>query len=66
MFFIGFATAWCGHDTTDSLINHILTDPHAPQRYRVNVVLANQPEFAATFNCSVGTPMNPTERCAVW
>ncbi|VDM63456.1 unnamed protein product [Angiostrongylus costaricensis] len=66
MFFIGFATAWCGHSTTDSLINLILTDPHAPQRYRVNQVLANQPEFATAFKCAVGTPMNPRERCAVW
>uniref|UniRef100_A0A0K0DLZ4 Peptidase_M13_N domain-containing protein n=1 Tax=Angiostrongylus cantonensis TaxID=6313 RepID=A0A0K0DLZ4_ANGCA len=33
---------------------------------RVNQVLANQPEFAAAFNCPVGTPMNPTSRCAIW
>ncbi|VDM54266.1 unnamed protein product [Angiostrongylus costaricensis] len=72
MFFIGYATVrnnsqiWCGHSTADSLINLILTDPHAPQQYRVNQVLANQPEFAAAFNCGVGTPMNPTKRCAVW
>ncbi|KAE9411763.1 hypothetical protein Angca_007938, partial [Angiostrongylus cantonensis] len=57
---------WCGHSTTDSLISLILTDPHAPEKYRVNRVLANQPEFAAAFNCAVGTPMNPTKRCAVW
>uniref|UniRef100_A0A158P6V6 Neprilysin n=1 Tax=Angiostrongylus cantonensis TaxID=6313 RepID=A0A158P6V6_ANGCA len=66
MFFIGYATIWCGHSTADSLINLILTDPHAPQQYRVNQVLANQPEFATAFNCAVGTPMNPTRRCAVW
>lgn len=66
MFFMGYATVWCGHMTSDSLINLILTDPHAPQRYRVNQVLANQPEFAEAFQCKVGTPMNPTERCAVW
>ncbi|KAE9413844.1 hypothetical protein Angca_003732, partial [Angiostrongylus cantonensis] len=57
---------WCGHSTTDYLISLILTDPHAPEKYRVNRVLANQPEFAAAFNCPVGTPMNPTKRCAVW
>ncbi|VDM54709.1 unnamed protein product, partial [Angiostrongylus costaricensis] len=66
MFFIGYGTVWCGHSTTDYLISLILTDPHAPEKYRVNRVLANQPEFAAAFNCPVGTPMNPTERCAVW
>ncbi|KAJ1350444.1 hypothetical protein KIN20_006235 [Parelaphostrongylus tenuis] len=66
MFFLGYAMIWCGHSTTDSLINLILTDNHAPVKYRVNQVLANQPEFAAAFNCSAGTPMNPTKRCAVW
>ncbi|PIO72527.1 peptidase family M13, partial [Teladorsagia circumcincta] len=66
MFFMGYATTWCGHMTKDALINLILTDPHSPERYRVNQVLANQPEFAAAFKCAVGTPMNPTERCAVW
>ncbi|KJH41117.1 peptidase family M13 [Dictyocaulus viviparus] len=66
MFFLGYATVWCGHSTVDSLINLILTDSHAPQKYRVNQVLANQPEFANAFKCDVGTPMNPTERCAVW
>ncbi|KAK6057712.1 peptidase family M13, partial [Cooperia oncophora] len=66
MFFIGYATIWCGHKTQDELINIILTNPHPPRRYRVNQVLANQPEFAAAFKCAVGTPMNPTRRCAVW
>uniref|UniRef100_A0A158PCF4 Neprilysin-1 n=1 Tax=Angiostrongylus cantonensis TaxID=6313 RepID=A0A158PCF4_ANGCA len=66
MFFMGYGTVWCGHSTTDYLISLILTDTHAPEKYRVNRVLANQPEFAAAFNCPVGTPMNPTKRCAVW
>ncbi|VDM64678.1 unnamed protein product [Angiostrongylus costaricensis] len=57
---------WCGHATTDALIDAILTDPHVLVKYRVNQVLANQPEFAAAFNCAIGTQMNPTERCAVW
>ncbi|EYC22143.1 hypothetical protein Y032_0017g3174 [Ancylostoma ceylanicum] len=57
---------WCGHMTNDAMIYRILTDPHSPPRYRVNQVLANQPEFAAAFQCNVGTSMSPTERCAVW
>ncbi|RCN35718.1 hypothetical protein ANCCAN_18412 [Ancylostoma caninum] len=48
------------------MIYRIITDPHSPRRYRVNQVLANQPEFAAAFQCKVGTPMNPIKRCAVW
>ncbi|VDM65491.1 unnamed protein product [Strongylus vulgaris] len=82
MFFLGYAMSWCGHATSDKLINFILTNVHAPERYRfvrlaklfqtfkplfrVNQVLANQPEFAAAFKCKVGSAMNPIERCAVW
>ncbi|VDO25250.1 unnamed protein product [Haemonchus placei] len=72
MFFIGYALKllisqiWCGHATKDALVKKILTDQHSPNPYRVNLVLANQPEFAEAFNCAVGTPMNPRERCSVW
>ncbi|KAL6734494.1 hypothetical protein Aduo_005029 [Ancylostoma duodenale] len=66
MFFLGYASICCGHVTKDAAIRRILVDPHSPMRYRVNQVLANQPEFAAAFQCKVGTPMNPTERCALW
>nr|CDJ93359.1 Peptidase M13 domain containing protein [Haemonchus contortus] len=66
MFFIGYASIWCGHYTKDALVSSILTDTHPPSKYRVNQVLANQPEFAEAFKCAVGTPMNPRERCTVW
>ncbi|KAK6032687.1 peptidase family M13 [Ostertagia ostertagi] len=66
IFFMAYAMIWCGNITRDKLIHRILTDVHSPHRYRVNQVLANQPEFAAAFKCAVGTPMNPKERCAVW
>ncbi|CAI4228271.1 unnamed protein product [Auanema sp. JU1783] len=66
MFFIGYSQTWCGHMTPESSIRQILTDPHAPGRYRVNVVLQNQPEFAAAFKCPSGSAMNPTHRCSVW
>ncbi|CAJ0589888.1 unnamed protein product [Cylicocyclus nassatus] len=66
MFFLGYAMTWCGHMTDDELIKRILIDVHAPPRYRVNQVLANQPEFAAAFRCKKGAAMNPRKRCAVW
>ncbi|KAE9415184.1 hypothetical protein Angca_010241, partial [Angiostrongylus cantonensis] len=66
MFFIGYAAVFCERETTGRLIEQILRDEHSPSKYRVNQVLANQPEFAAAFNCPVGTPMNPTSRCAIW
>ncbi|KAK6057767.1 hypothetical protein COOONC_04674 [Cooperia oncophora] len=34
MFFIGYATMWCGHATQRGLVDKILTDEHSPERYR--------------------------------
>ncbi|VDM52439.1 unnamed protein product [Angiostrongylus costaricensis] len=56
MFFIGYAT----------LYRDFLHPYYVTVASMVNQVLANQPEFAAVFNCPVDTPMNPTNRCAVW
>jgi endothelin-converting enzyme len=66
LFFIGYAQTWCGKSTKEALIRQILIDPHSPMRYRVNGVVANQPEFAHAFNCPVGSKMNPEKKCRVW
>ncbi|WKX96993.1 hypothetical protein Q1695_013002 [Nippostrongylus brasiliensis] len=66
MFFMGYAVANCARYTKDALMNKIVTDAHPPSKYRVNVGLANQPEFAEAFKCRVGTPMNPHKRCNIW
>ncbi|PIO67337.1 hypothetical protein TELCIR_10915, partial [Teladorsagia circumcincta] len=52
IFFMGYAMSWCGLMTPDKLIFHILTNTHSPNRFRVNQVLANRPEFAADFKCA--------------
>lgn len=57
---------WCGHSKPEAVIRQLLTDPHAPLRFRVNGVVVNQPEFAKAFHCPVGSPMNPEKRCVVW
>ena len=50
-------------DTTELRIN---LDSHTLFKYRVNVVLSNFKPFADTFNCPIGSPMNPEAKCAVW
>ncbi|KAF8361762.1 nep-1 [Pristionchus pacificus] len=66
LFFIGYAQTWCNKYKPEALTNTVLTDPHAPGKFRVEVVAKNQKEFAAAFNCPIGSRMNPDERCAVW
>uniref|UniRef100_A0A914DSZ3 Uncharacterized protein n=2 Tax=Acrobeloides nanus TaxID=290746 RepID=A0A914DSZ3_9BILA len=66
IFFISYAQVWCGHSKPEALIRQILVDPHSPLKFRVNGVLANQPEFATSFKCPLGSKMNPKKKCAVW
>ena len=46
----------------------ILTDPHAPGRWRTNGPIANMPEFAAAFGCKPGDPMvrGDAVRASIW
>ena len=65
-FFVGNAQWACGSERPESLRVKALTDPHSPNRYRVNGLMANMPEFAAAFSCKPGQPMSPEKRCRVW
>ncbi|MFH4981384.1 hypothetical protein AB6A40_008093 [Gnathostoma spinigerum] len=66
IFFMSYAQTWCGKSKIEAAVRQILTDPHAPMRFRVNGVVVNQPEFAKAFNCPLGSPMNPRKKCVVW
>ena len=39
---------------------------HFPNPWRVNVPMANMPEFATDFKCKRGSNLDPEKRCAVW
>jgi endothelin-converting enzyme/putative endopeptidase len=67
-FFIGYAQIWCGNETPEDVRRRVQIDPHSPGEFRVNGVVANEPEFAAAFKCPVGAPMAPPRDkvCRVW
>ena len=65
-FFVGYAQWGCGDERPESLRVKALTDPHSPDKYRVNGLVVNMPEFERAFACKPGQPMTSAKRCRVW
>lgn len=65
-FFIAAGQAWCSRERKQYLEQLLVSDPHAPPKFRVYGALRNNPEFARAFKCAPGTPMNPSKTCTVW
>ena len=67
-FFLGYAETWRSKIRDEALRERLLTDPHAPAKYRVNGPLANLPEFHQAFGIKAGEPMNrpEAERPVIW
>jgi putative endopeptidase len=68
-FFLSFAQMWRQSETNEGLRMRALTDPHSPNRFRVNGVIFNVPEFYKAFP-SV-KPVNKlyrpeNERSVIW
>merc|ERR550519_984721 len=66
LFWISYAHSWCDFNYDCPAGDGNTHDVHAAAPWRVNVVLANMPEFARDFNCPVGSRLNPEKRCIVW
>ena len=69
VFFLAFASFWCGSDSPSYIENLVLTNPHSPAKYRVLGTLKNFPEFGMAFNCKQGQNyMYPTsdQICYIW
>jgi putative endopeptidase len=67
-FFVAYAQAWCGNATDQEKRRLVLIDPHSPNQFRVNGVVANEPAFTRAFACPAGAPMAlpPEKMCRVW
>ena len=48
-FFLSFAQMWRQSETNEGLRMRALTDPHSPNRFRVNGIVFNVPEFYKAF-----------------
>jgi len=65
-FFLGYANLWCSNWRPELMRTIILSNPHPLDRYRVNNVVSNMPEFAHAFGCHKGQPMVRENMCRVW
>jgi endothelin-converting enzyme/putative endopeptidase len=65
-FFLGYAQIWCENARPEAERLKAATNPHASNRYRVNGVVSNMPEFQRAFACPAGAPMVRPSACRVW
>jgi putative endopeptidase len=65
-YFVGMAQWACGDERPESKRMNAITNPHSPDEYRINGVVANMEEFRAAFHCKVGQPMARPNACRVW
>jgi len=65
-YFLAFAQTWCSKTHAKMAKVSLLTDVHSPDKVRVNAVLSNFKPFADTFQCKVGSKMNPEKKCRLW
>ncbi|XP_047504636.1 neprilysin-4-like isoform X1 [Pieris napi] len=66
LFFLNFAQVWCGSMRPEAMRNKLKTAVHSPGRFRVIGTLSNSDDFAREFQCPIGSPMNPKQKCSVW
>ncbi|KAL1513423.1 hypothetical protein ABEB36_002838 [Hypothenemus hampei] len=66
MFWISAASIWCSATRIEELRELVITDEHAPDKFRVIVPLSDLEYFSDDFNCPKGSNMNPVHKCQVW
>jgi endothelin-converting enzyme/putative endopeptidase len=67
-FFIAYAASWQGKTREDSLRQQLLSDPHSPEKYRVNGIVRNFDPWYKAFNVQPGDKLYlpPDQRVHVW
>ncbi|KHJ40840.1 peptidase family M13 [Trichuris suis] len=66
LFFLSFASFWCGQTNDKTLRSQLQTATHSPGKYRVIGPLRNYAPFARAFNCPDDSYMNRLQRCNLW
>jgi putative endopeptidase len=67
-FFLAYGYAWMVNTNKEALAQMVMTDVHAPAKFRINGPLSNIPEFYKTFNIKPGDGMYQPDslRVVIW
>lgn len=67
-FYIGYAQSWLSKTRDAALIELVKSDPHSPEKYRVNGVVVHMPSFYGAFSVNRGDRMYlpPEDRVTLW
>lgn len=67
-YFLGYALGWLGHSRQEQLRNQLLTDVHAPEKYRVNGPFQNVDDFYQAFSVKPGNRLfiADSARVRIW
>lgn len=66
LFWWSAASVWCSKTRLEELRQQVVTDEHAPDKYRVLGAISNMEEFAKDYHCPKGSKMSPETKCSVW
>lgn len=66
LFFLNYAQIWCGSMRPEDALSKLRSSVHSPGVIRVIGPLSNSKEFSDAYKCTLGTQMNPTNKCSVW
>ena len=67
-YFLGYALSWLFEERDALLRQNLLSDVHAPAKWRVNGPLSNIPEFYEAFDVMAGQALYraPADRVQIW
>ena len=67
-YFLGYALGWMSQQRDERLRQRLLSDVHAPAKWRVLGPMSNIPAFYAAFGVKPGQPMwrAPNDRVRIW
>jgi putative endopeptidase len=65
-FFLSYAGVWCSNVRPEMMRTLVMSNPHPLDRFRVDNVVSNMPEFAHAFGCHKGQAMVRENMCRVW